>query len=84
MNMDKNFLNTMHVYACNCMDDQIKVIDSLIDKEDKPTPEQLPEAPTVPKSKKKKKPASDELENSELVSLSTLERIEKREVESLK
>lgn len=84
MDADKNSINMMHAYARNCLDDQLKVIDSLIEEEAEPTSEHLPGAPTEPKSKrKKKKPVSDESEVCEMVSLSILERIEKRQVESL-
>lgn len=73
-----------HAYARARMDEQLKVLDGLVGEGDESTPEELPGAPTGPKSKKKKKPASDEPEVSELVSVSILERIEKRQVESLK
>ena len=39
MDADKNSINMMHAYARNCLDDQLKVIDSLIEEEAESTSE---------------------------------------------
>ncbi|CAJ1069843.1 Hypothetical predicted protein [Xyrichtys novacula] len=80
--MDKrNLINTMHSYARSCLTDQLEVMDNLIAAGKEPISEQVPE---VPKSKKSKKPQSDVVEDSDQRSLSILERIEKRQIETLK
>lgn len=59
----------MHSYARKCLGDQLEVMDTLIAEGGDLTLEQLPGSP---KSKKSKKLLSDELEDSDLMSLSIL------------
>lgn len=47
MDIEKNsHINTMHAFARTRQDDQLKVLDNLIDREDESTSEELPELPT--------------------------------------